>query len=116
MQESGTKIRSNTSIVIFQSAFDSLRFITSLLSIKQPDGYGCEQYPDGSVYGGQFADAQRHGVGRFQNKDYYYAGQWKKGLRNGVGVELECDEDDELKPRLAIYIMWNAFHFIAAAA
>ena len=45
-------------------------------------------------------------MGRFQNADYYYAGQWKEGLRHGVGVELEYNEKDELVPRMAIYIMW----------
>ncbi len=88
--------------------FDQIteRYFCSSLFTKQPDGYGCEQFPDGSVYGGQFQSALRHGIGRFQNTDYYYAGQWKEGLRHGVGVELECNEKDELVPRIAIYIMW----------
>ena len=49
-------------------------------------------------------NAQRHGVGRYQASGYYYAGQWKQGLRHGVGLELEYDDDNnKIVQKIAVY-------------
>ena len=62
MQESGPKVQKKLCSFVYKISTEAFFFLFPVLSIKQPDGYGCEEYPDGSVHGGQFQNAQRHGM------------------------------------------------------
>lgn len=56
---------------------------------KRHDGKGREQFPDGSVYTGHFADGTRSGRGVLSSADGtpLYTGQWVYGKKHGRGVE-----------------------------
>ena len=74
------------------------------------NGYGIEQFSDGSAYFGQFKNNEKSGIGTYawgngcqyqgewkngkpnglgifiDNKNRYYEGEWKNGMMNGIGL------------------------------
>ena len=74
------------------------------------NGYGIEQFSDGSTYFGQYKNNEKWGIGTyswgngcqfqgewkngrpnglgifFDNKNRYYEGEWKNGMLNGIGL------------------------------
>ena len=74
------------------------------------NGYGIEQFSDGSTYFGQYKNNEKWGIGTyswgsgcqfqgewkngrpnglgifFDNKNRYYEGEWKNGMMNGIGL------------------------------
>mmetsp|Transcript_82938 Transcript_82938/g.231324 ORF Transcript_82938/g.231324 Transcript_82938/m.231324 type:complete len:359 (-) Transcript_82938:93-1169(-) len=58
----------------------------------EPEGHGKMMYPNGDVYEGAWVAGHRHGEGVFRQSavdasSTVYRGQWRDGLKDGIGVE-----------------------------
>ena len=60
--------------------------VTSI--IMADDGKGKAKFPeDGSYYEGEFQWDNKHGTGKYVNKEYVYHGFWKNDVKWGFGIE-----------------------------
>ena len=51
------------------------------------NGYGIEQFSDGSTYFGQYKNNEKCGIGTYKwGSGYQFQGEWKNGRPNGLGI------------------------------
>lgn len=90
---SGTK-KTNRYIGSNQIIYPNGSIYTGSIIDGLATGYGVLVSPAGEIYTGSFYDGKFFGQGKIQFKNYSYEGEFKEGLYEGKGVEIESRKNE----------------------